>query len=41
MAVTRMPPAGMLEEFAMSIHRLDRLKGTLNGFIEAADRIGD
>jgi len=40
-AVTRMPPAGMLEEFAMSIHRLDRLKGTLNGFIEAADRIGD
>lgn len=39
MAVSTMPSSSMMEEFAMAVETLDRLKGTLNGFTEAAYRI--
>ena len=39
MAVNSMPSGSVMEEFAMAVGTLDRLKGTLNGFTEAAYQI--
>ena len=41
MAVNSMPSGSVMEEFAMAVGTLDSLKGTLNGFTEAAYRIRD
>jgi hypothetical protein len=35
MAVSSMPSGSLMEEFAMAVGTLDRLKGTLNGFTES------
>jgi len=41
MAVNSMPSGSLMEEFAMAVGTLNSLKGTLNGFTEAAYHIRD